>query len=129
MISDTLEKKIGEMNEVGKEKYQNYKPFDLTELSTINDQDFDAELKLITDKTAIYLELNLNSNWVAGEKRKKVNTSLLGKAIVPDHFFENADGSPINIDDDYLGNKRNTSNPSPGPFEICKSGKQNIRIW
>jgi hypothetical protein len=30
---------------------------------------------------------------------------------------------------DYFGNKRNSSNPSPGAFEIGKTGTQKIKVW
>jgi alpha-N-arabinofuranosidase len=42
--------------------------------------------------------------------------------------FENTDGSPLKIDTDYFGNKRNAANPSPGAFEIKQSGKQKIKL-
>jgi alpha-N-arabinofuranosidase len=45
------------------------------------------------------------------------------KAIIPGLAFENPNGSPIRIETDYFGRKRNIVNPSPGPFEITKSSK------
>jgi hypothetical protein len=41
----------------------------------------------------------------------------------------NNDGSPLKVDTDYFGKKRNIFNPSPGSFEIKNSGKQKIRVW
>jgi hypothetical protein len=41
----------------------------------------------------------------------------------------NVDASPVNINTGYSGNKRNSANPSPGPFEILQSGKQLIKVW
>jgi hypothetical protein len=41
----------------------------------------------------------------------------------------NPDGSPVTIDTDYFGNQRNIKNPSPGPFEITKGGKQSLQVW
>ena len=54
---------------------------------------------------------------------------MLGKAVIPDLPFENADGSPLKIDTDYFGKKRDTTNPFPGPFEVKESGKQKIKVW
>jgi hypothetical protein len=43
--------------------------------------------------------------------------------------FENADGSPIRIQTDYFGNRRNESNPFPGPFELPEGGKLRLKVW
>ncbi len=76
----------------------------------------------------IYLEIAFDKKWLA-MKHPLVTTETLTKVIVPDLPFENPDGSPLRIDKDYLGNKRNAANPCPGPFEIKGSGKQKIKIW
>ena len=60
--------------------------------------------------------------WSAGPELKRaqttfVTTALLGKARIPGLCYENADGSPIKIDDDYFGKKRSETHPAPGPFE------------
>jgi len=128
-ISDSLEKKFGELSEAGKENFKNYTPVAAVEQNTLNKQDYDTDIKLITENVAVYLELNLDKNWIKEHQRKLVTTGLLGRVIVPDLPFENTDGTQVNIDNDYSGKKRNMSNPSPGPFEISKSGRQKIRIW
>ena len=55
-------------------------------------------------------------------------TENLGKAAIPGIDYLNPDGSPLVIDTDYLGRKRNGSNPTPGPFEQPATGKQKIEI-
>jgi alpha-N-arabinofuranosidase len=62
-------------------------------------------------------------------KTRIVTTDLLGKAIVPNLPFENRDGTPLKIDYDYLGIKRNNSKPAAGPFEKLKSGENLLKIW
>lgn len=91
--------------------------------------DFDAAVKLLNEKANTWLQINFDKNWATAQKRKLVTTALLGKAPIPNQVFENPDGSMLKIDTDYLGNKRNVANPSPGPFEIKQSGKQKIRVW
>ena len=50
--------------------------------------------------------------------------------MIPDLAFENPDGTPLKIDTDYLGNKRNEKNPSAGPFEKPTVGKQlKLKVW
>lgn len=54
-------------------------------------------------------------------------TELLGKATIPDMAFENADGSPLAVDTDYFGKKRDAANPFPGPFETPVAGE--VKVW
>ncbi len=126
-IPDNGEKKFGELSEAGKEKFNRSTPVNAVERNSLVEHNFDTEIKLIIGKIDIYLELNVDKNWVTGEKRNIVTAGLLGRAIIPDLPFENADGSPIKIGNDYFGMMRNTANPSPGPFEISKSGRQASR--
>jgi alpha-N-arabinofuranosidase len=58
-----------------------------------------------------------------------VTTQLLGKAMVPKLAFENADGSPLTIDTDYFGVKRNAAGPSAGPFENPGQGDLQLKVW
>lgn len=60
--------------------------------------------------------------WEVGPELKQartrlVTTELLGKAKVPGLAYENADGSPLKIDRDFLGKKRKQSSPTAGPSE------------
>ena len=112
-----------------KEKLKNVQDKDAVETNFLAEGNFDAGTKLIMEKEKMYLEIALDKNWLAKQKRKLVTTQRLGKAIIPGLAFENPDGTPLRIETDYFGRKRNVVNPSPGPFEIIKSGKQRIRIW
>ena len=58
-----------------------------------------------------------------------VISELLGKAKVPQAPLEDYDGTPLIIDTDYFGLKRNTDNPSTGPFENLLIGKNKIQVW
>jgi alpha-N-arabinofuranosidase len=91
--------------------------------------DFDPALKLSTEKDGVYLEIILDQSWAAEQKRQLVTTALLGKAVIPNLPFENADGSPVRINTDYFGKRRNASNPFPGPFEVPAGGKLRLKVW
>ncbi|MBO9620553.1 MAG: right-handed parallel beta-helix repeat-containing protein [Niabella sp.] len=121
-------KRFGEMTEAGREKMNEYKEQTATETNATADTTFDALAKLTTENDKVYLQVNLNKNWLQ-QKRKLVTTGVLGKVIVPDLPFENPDGTALKIDTDYFGRKRNVANPSPGPFEIKETGKQKLWIW
>lgn len=47
-----------------------------------------------------------------------VSTEMLGQAFEPEQKFENPDGSPIRIEEDYFGVRR-SQHPTPGPFECA----------
>jgi len=128
-ISNDRPMKFGDMGKDAQEQLKKYKEEDAVEQHALVKDDFDVITNLVTQKEGIYLEINLDKNWLAEQKRQLVTTQTLRPAIIPNLPFENTDGSPLKIDTDYSGNKRNTTNPSPGPFEIKQSGKQKIKLW
>ncbi len=65
----------------------------------------------------------------AANRCKLVTTDVLAKAEIPDLPFERPDGSPIRVDTDYFGRKRNPADPFPGPFELPEGGKQTLAVW
>jgi hypothetical protein len=92
--------------------------------------DFDTNLQIVQKTDGWYLSLKASTDWIKEKKRKMITTESLGKAIIPNQGFTNPDCSPIAIDYDYLGNKRNPENPFPGPFELSSGdNKQEIKVW
>jgi alpha-N-arabinofuranosidase len=90
--------------------------------------DFDPAIRLVESPTGPSLEISLDKAWSVEPLRHTVTSALLGKTAISDLPFERADGSPIRLDKDYSGNRRNPSNPFPGPFEIAQSGRQLIQL-
>ena len=102
-------------------------PYD-GEINFINLPEFDPKVKLVEENGAVYLDITLpalKTDW----NHKLVTTELLGQAVVTHTPFENPDGSPLKISADYLGNKRDDSDPSAGPFQKLKIGKNTIKVW
>jgi len=91
--------------------------------------EFDAGVRLTEKPNGWYLELAVDPNWTKEQKRMLVTTELLGKARVPNLSYENADGTPLKIDTDYFGKKRNVANPFPGPFENNVNGTVTLKVW
>ena len=91
--------------------------------------DFDAGVKLEKHSDGWRLTFDADTAWRDEQKRNLVTTELLGAAVLPNQSFVNPDGAPLKIDTDYFGRKRNARNPFPGPFEITKPGKQEIKVW
>jgi hypothetical protein len=86
------------------------------------------EAKIPDDKSGFYIDFNFPES-IKKIKTKPVTTELLGKAIVPEQGFENRDGSPLLIDSDFFGKKRDPKNPTAGPFEKLQKGKLSIKVW
>ncbi len=103
------------------------KPF-AEEANPIHKPDFNPKIKLVEEQDAVYLEITLPEEFV-NQQNQLITTELLGKARVPDTAFENPDGSPLTVDTDYSGKKRNATSPAAGPFENPGSGKLKLKVW
>ena len=99
------------------------------ELNPLVLSDFDPKLKLNKENGDTYLHITFDKTWAKEHSRKLITTELLGKTLIPDLPYKKPDGSPYLIDTDYLGAKRNTANPFPGPFELSEGGKQVLKVW
>jgi alpha-N-arabinofuranosidase len=127
-VGNDKQKKFGEMNKKAKEQMENYKEQEATEQNAMIKEDFDASVNLTKQGQEMYLEIALDKDWLT-QKRDLVTTQTLTKAMVPNLPFENTDGTEVKIDEDYFDEKRNVNNPSPGPFELTKSGIQSFKVW
>jgi alpha-N-arabinofuranosidase len=84
-------------------------------------------LKVVEKDDGVYLYITMQEYKTL--MTKTVTTELLGRAVIPNMAFENPDGSPVKVDTDYFGNKRNASEPSVGPFENPGVGKLSLKVW
>ncbi|MBS0029246.1 right-handed parallel beta-helix repeat-containing protein [Chitinophaga sp. 22321] len=128
-ISADQKQRFGEMGTNAQAQMKKYKEQQATEKNAVVQNEFDAVAELKTEKDGMYLDIVFDKNWLSTQQRKLVTSATLGRVIVPDLPFENTDGTPVQIDTDYSGKKRNPANPSPGPFEITTGGKQKIKVW
>ena len=87
----------------------------------------DPGLKVVEKPDGFYIEFVWEKALGAGARRT-VTTELLGKAAIPDLPYEQADGKAVRIDVDFFGNKRNASNPTPGPFEAPGEGRLKLKV-
>jgi hypothetical protein len=107
--------------------YKGAKPC-ISETNYIEKPDFDPKIKIVEQGENVYLYITLDESFKS-LNNKLVTTKLLGKALIPGQAYENPDGSPLKIDTDYFGKKRNKANPSAGPFENPGDGKLTLRVW
>ena len=100
------------------------------ELQPVRKPDYNPAVEVVEKNGKWYLAINLEKSWSEKIKPKPVTGKLLGTAVIPEQSFEEINGNPVLFNTDYLGIERNTKNPvALGPFEITKSGRQQIRVW
>ncbi len=90
--------------------------------------EFDAGVKLEQKADGWYLAFVTDKAWRKAANRKLVTTDLLGTAKVTGCAYEKSDGSPLKIDRDYFGQKRDKKNPFPGPFENTLKSEP-VKVW
>ncbi|MCW1923896.1 carbohydrate-binding protein [Luteolibacter arcticus] len=98
------------------------------ETTPIVSSSFDPGLQLRRESDGFYLDITLDGTWDDQRTRSRVTSLLLGSAAIPNAPFEQADGSPYQLDTDYLGVARNTGNPFPGPFELPAGGAFSVKV-
>jgi hypothetical protein len=82
----------------------------------------DPGVQLAEQGERVYLRLNLGAD-VRKASTRLVTTELLGRAKVSGLPYENADGSPLDVDTDYLGKKRSAASPFAG------EGQLQLKVW
>jgi len=93
------------------------------------ESDFNPGITILEEDSNILLNILFDKS-ISKVKTQLVTTGLLGKAMIPNQAYENFDGSPLEIDIDYFGKKRNKRNPSAGPFEKPEIGKPlRLKVW
>lgn len=98
------------------------------EINYVENSGFKPDIDVVEEGGNVYLVVTLDDSGI-DNKTKLITTEMLGKAKMPNQAFENPDGSPLQIDTDYFGKKRNKQNPSVGPFENPGSGKLKLKVW
>jgi alpha-L-arabinofuranosidase len=88
----------------------------------------DPELNVVEEENALRLQISVDDTW-RDHQGPLVTTDLLGRAKIPDLPYVNPDGTPLQIDTDYRGNKREAAQPAAGPFERLEPGKQTLKVW
>ena len=103
------------------------KPF-RGEESLIHLPEFDPRIRLIEENETVFLEISLPQS-LGSQQNKPVTSGLLGRTRTAGAAFENPDGSPVAVDRDYFGRKRNMLNPFAGPFASAGEGKLRLKLW
>lgn len=98
------------------------------ETNFVKNKTLEPKISLSQEEDAYYLNITVDESFET-VKTQVIDTELMGVAFQPETPFENKDGSPITLDEDYFGNKRNTDTPLVGPFEHLTIGENKIKVW
>jgi alpha-L-arabinofuranosidase len=88
----------------------------------------DPAISLMTTAEGCYLGITLAQAGDAEHSRRLVTSELLGKTAISKCSYENPDGSPLRIDTDFFGKRRNEANPTAGPFENPGAGALRLKV-
>jgi alpha-N-arabinofuranosidase len=99
------------------------------ESAPINRSLSDPGLTLVEKNDGFYLTMTLATALGSERPSQPVTSARLGKASISGCAFENPDGSPIAIGEDYFGKARHSANPTPGPFEAPGTGTVTMKVW
>jgi hypothetical protein len=98
------------------------------EVKNINLPGVEPKVRIAEEGGSVYLHLA----WEQAMRNPDtvlVTTELLGKAKISGLAYENPDGSPLKVDRDYFGQRRNATQPTPGPFENPREGELKLKVW
>jgi len=87
----------------------------------------DPRIQIAPEGRSVRLHITVDPSWQTA-KTAPVTTNLLGLAAVSKAAYENPDGTPLTVDTDYFGKKRDAQ-PSPGPFENPGEGQLTLKVW
>ena len=90
--------------------------------------DFKPSIEITEEGENVFLTYPLDGK-TTGLKTQFVTTQMLGKAKMAREGFENPDGTPIQMDKDFLGKNRSVSAPSAGPIENPGTGAVKLKVW
>lgn len=89
---------------------------------------FDPKVKVVVQGRNVFVHLALGQA-VQQANTTLVTTELLGNARISGLPFEDRDGSPMTIDTDYFGKRRNEKRPTAGPFETPGACPITLTVW
>jgi len=98
------------------------------EQNEVVDEGFDPDISIEERGEEVFLVIKANSSF-SKVKTQLITTSILGAPRISESLYENLDGSPLKIDQDYEGMSRSSTSPKVGPFEKLELGEQKIKVW
>ena len=91
--------------------------------------EFAPNVQLAERTDGWYVTLSAGARWRGEAKGRLATTASLGRAHVTGCAYESPDGTPLAIDADYFGSRRDGLGPMPGPFETVGDGTSTFKVW
>lgn len=88
---------------------------------------FDPNVKVIEEGDKVYLEMEVTEE-ILNVATRIHSTETLGTVRIVDAIFDDPNGDPICLDQDYHGLGRDEI-PTPGPFENLSVGHNRFKVW
>jgi hypothetical protein len=107
--------------------YRGAKPY-VQEIEPLVRSEQDPKVRLANERGRFVLHCAFGSQ-LGQAYTVRVTTDRLGKAEVPGLPYECAHGSPLVVDRDYVGRKRNRTHPTAGPFEKPGASPLALKEW
>lgn len=128
VATNKVNERMGEIHADAQQQMKSYVMHAAVEKDALIDMKEVADVELMEKDGEVYLAFPFSEKW-SKQKRNLVTSKSLLPTVISQLPFENHDGSALQIDRDYFGEKRKSSNPFPGPFEsISKRDKPQL-IW
>ncbi len=90
--------------------------------------EFNPGLKLEDKGKEVYLHFTFDPDFY-GKNPPLISSEILGESKMSKAPYDNADGTPLTIDNDYFGYFRTVENNLPGPFIDLKKGEVTLKVW
>lgn len=87
----------------------------------------DPQVKIEETTDGVYLSMYVDRD-IFDQDTVIHGTDTLGSVRIVQTLYEAADGAPVIINTDYLGNAREES-PLAGPFEKLQPGENKVKVW
>ena len=88
---------------------------------------YSPKISIDREGDALFINLEVDNSFKE-MNTELITTKVMGTAFQSEEAFENNDSSPVSIDVDINGQNR-SYNPTVGPFERLKKGKNRIKIF
>ena len=106
--------------------YNKALPFN-REMFSLERRTYSPKISIEREGKALFINLEIDNSFKE-MNTELITTKVMGTAFQSEEAFENNDSSPVSIDVDINGQNRNY-NPTVGPFERLKKGKNRIKIF
>lgn len=97
------------------------------ETDSVVHPDIKPQVKITADNGGVYLSVDFGGR-LAEVNTVTVTTDFLSTAFEPELPYENPDGTPLCIENDFFGRPRPAGKMTVGPFEGIGSGPQKIKV-